>query len=128
MNRIYSIETSQGITTVRFSAAPGVEALKNAIDDLTDYHQSVLRLWDFSDSGLSLSNSQLEKLAEYGKRRFTMPSRVAIVAPEDFTFGLSRIYEVYREEGKLQLKVFRTELEARHWLLEKHIGSAKKRD
>ena len=118
MARLYSIETLQGITTVRFSAAPGVDALQNAIDDLANHHQSDLRLWDFSDSGLSLSNSQLEKLAEYGKRRFTKPSRVAIVAPEDFTFGLSRIYEVYREEDKLQFKVFRTELEARQWLLE----------
>ena len=115
----YTIESSQGITTVRFSLAPGEEVLRSAIDELADHYQNDLRLWDFSIFGLSLSNSQLEKLAEYGKRRFTNPSRVAIVASEDLTFGLSRMYEVYREEDRLQFKVFRTELEARQWLLEK---------
>lgn len=119
MARKYTIETSHGITTVRFSVEPGVEDLCNAIDNVAENHQSDLRLWDFSDSGLSFSNSQLEQVAEYGKRKFTKSARVAILAPEDFTFGLSRIYEVYREEDKLQFKVFRTELEARHWLLEK---------
>jgi hypothetical protein len=43
-------------------------------------------------------------------------SRVAIVAPRDLFFGLSRMYEVYRDGSPLRLRIFRTLPEARAWL------------
>jgi hypothetical protein len=43
-------------------------------------------------------------------------SRVAIVAPGDLFFGLSRMYEAYRDASGLPLRVFRTLEEARAWL------------
>ncbi|MGC3990676.1 MAG: hypothetical protein QM796_13545 [Chthoniobacteraceae bacterium] len=45
-------------------------------------------------------------------------SRTAIVATTDLAYGMSRIFEtVNRREGAL-VRVFRSEAEARQWLLE----------
>jgi hypothetical protein len=43
-------------------------------------------------------------------------SRVAIVAPADLYYGLSRMYEAFREPSRLVIRVFRDLPEARTWL------------
>jgi hypothetical protein len=43
-------------------------------------------------------------------------SRVAIVAPADLFYGLSRMYEAFREPSRLEIQVFRELREARAWL------------
>ena len=43
-------------------------------------------------------------------------SRVAIVAPADLFYGLSRMYEAFREPSPLEIQVFRELREARAWL------------
>jgi hypothetical protein len=43
-------------------------------------------------------------------------TRVAVCAPDDLAFGLSRMYEAFRESSGLQLRVFRTLGEAERWL------------
>jgi hypothetical protein len=50
------------------------------------------------------------------------PSRFAIVAPGDLTFGLGRMYAVYREQDRRstkEVRVFRSMDEALAWLDEK---------
>jgi hypothetical protein len=42
--------------------------------------------------------------------------RIAVCAPADLVFGLSRMYEAYREPSGPELRVFRTIEEARGWL------------
>lgn len=43
-------------------------------------------------------------------------SQVAIVAPGDLFFGLSRMYEAYRDGSGLRMRIFRSLDEARAWL------------
>ena len=43
-------------------------------------------------------------------------TRVAMCAPLDLAFGLSRMYEAYRESSGVKLRVFRTLEEAERWL------------
>jgi len=43
-------------------------------------------------------------------------SQVAIVAPGDLFFGLSRMYEAYRDGAGLRMRIFRSLAEARTWL------------
>lgn len=43
-------------------------------------------------------------------------SRVAIVAPGDLYFGLSRMYEVYRDPSPVRIRIFRGLAEAKAWL------------
>ena len=50
------------------------------------------------------------------KEKLAFPSKVAVIAPDDLSFGLSRVYEVYREKDEIELKVFRTEQKGIEWL------------
>lgn len=43
-------------------------------------------------------------------------SRVALVANSDVAYGLSRMYQAFRSESPLDLRVFREMPEAREWL------------
>ena len=116
MAKNYSIDTTDGVTTVRFSKDPGVEDIRNAIDGVAENYLSKLRLWDLRSVGIKLNSSQKKQLVEYGKSKFLVPSKVAIVAPEDLAYGLKRMYEIYREEGLTETAIFRTEQAARVWL------------
>ncbi|MFC1813927.1 hypothetical protein ACFL03_14680 [Thermodesulfobacteriota bacterium] len=116
MGSKYLIESKDGITTVRFSIDPGLDDICNAIDDVAENYLSELRLWDLSN-GFSLTDAHLQKLAEYGKSKFLIPSKAAVVAPQDLAFGVARVHDVYREDEFLEQRVFRTEQEARAWLI-----------
>ena len=41
---------------------------------------------------------------------------IAIVAPDDIAFGMSRVYEAYAEETGFRIKVFRDKKESRLWI------------
>lgn len=117
MARNFSIKTNNGITTIRFLHEFDMDDIRNAIDAVAAKNNlNELRLWDLSMGASNFTATDLRQLAEYGKSRFLLPSKVAIVASKDLVFGLSRIYEVYREEGLVKHRVFRTEKEAVAWL------------
>lgn len=110
----YVIETLDGITIVRFLESPVFEDITEAIDELSLY-QPGLRLWDLG-KGLNLSSDELRKIAEHGKRKVTAPAKIAIVCPSDLSFGLARMYDVYRQQDIIEERVFRTEKEGLTWL------------
>jgi len=120
MGSNYLIESKDGITTIRFSVDPKLEDICNAIDDVAEHYLNDLRLWDLSN-GFSLTDTHLQKLAEYGKSKFLIPSKVAVIAPQDLAFGSARVHDVYRADQLVEQRVFRTEQEARAWLIsQKH--------
>ena len=116
MDKIYSIDTADGVTTVRFTKDPGVDDIRNAIDGVAENFLNKLRLWDLSSVSINLNSSQKKQLVEYGKSKFLVPSKVAIVAPEDLAYGLKRMFEVYREEGLTETAIFCTGQAALIWL------------
>ncbi len=76
-----------------------------------------LRLW-ILEAGVNLQKEELVQIAQRGKEIWPVPSLAAIVAPDSLSYGLSRIYDVYREQEQHRTRVFWTEQEARAWLLE----------
>ena len=112
----FQIEFRDGITTIRFSTSPGLDDIYKAIDAVVENYLSGLRIWDFSN-GFNLADAELKQLAEYGKSKFPIPSKVAVVAPNDLAYGVARVHDVYRESEILDEMIFRTEQEARAWLL-----------
>ena len=116
MEKKYKVEMADEITMVRFISKPELADIRMSIDDAAAISTSGLRLWDFSDSGLDLRTAQLEELADYAKTKFVPPSKVAIVAAKDLSFGLSRIYEAFRTQEGLEIEIFRTEQKALAWL------------
>lgn len=112
----YTIDTTDGITTVRFSRQPGTDDIRKAIDDIVERSPNNRRLWDFTGSGLNLSTEQLQQLADYGKSRLHENSRIALVVSGNLAFGLSKMFEVYREGELVTPRVFRSVEEGRTWL------------
>ena len=110
----YSIEWQGNISIVRFASEFSVSDVREAVNELAIKNPG-LRLWDLSN-GINLSRGELQDIAEYGKSRLTPAAKLAIVAPSDVAFGLSRGHQVYREQAILLHRVFRTEREAIDWL------------
>jgi hypothetical protein len=116
METSHTIEASNGCTIIRFLKAPGADQIRMAIDDVVVSYSTGIRLYIFSKGMLPLSSDDIESLALYGKSVPLPEGRVAFVCPDDLTFGLTRMFEVYRSGGKTEHMVFRTEQEAFDWL------------
>ena len=112
----FQIESKDEITTIRFSTSPGLDDICKAIDAVVESYLSGLRIWDFRN-GFNLTDAELKQLAEYGKSKFSIPSKVAVIAPHDLSYGVARVHDVYREDALLEQRIFRTKQGARAWLL-----------
>lgn len=111
----YSTETGDGLVIVRFDRKPGVADIKAALSDpITQAFKH--RLYDFS-GGLDLSADDIRHLADVSAGQQITPEKLAaVVAGDDMAFGLSRMFEVYREDAGTQARAFRDEAEALAWL------------
>lgn len=118
MEKNYSIDIIDEVLTIRFRTAPKLDDLYGALDEVLARKPSKLRLWDLTKGGLTLTTQQLQGIAKYGKSLEFHPSKVAIVAPDMLSFGLARMFEVYREKESIEHGVFHTEEEALAWLRE----------
>lgn len=112
----YTIETSEGITTIRFEVAPSVDQVRAAFDELTP-DCSTLRLWEFC-VGYDWSIEEVQRMAAHRNDAIPEPQRVALVAAQDIAFGLSRMYEALREHATFEVRIFRDAEKARAWLRE----------
>ena len=92
------------------------DEIRKSIDDVASISASGLRLWDLSAGGWDLTSVKLEKIADYAKTKLMLPSKVAIVAPKDLSYGLSRVYEALRRQEGLEIEIFRDEHKALSWL------------
>ena len=118
MSKDYSIEVIGGTTITRFSKVPGFSDFVSAIQDVVKIDKHGRRLWDLS-CGVDFKDAtsdKVQKLAEIGKNALSGPGKAAIVAPEDFTFGIARMHGIYRKNEGYEIEVFRTEQEALDWL------------
>ena len=81
-------------------------------------------LWDLSRMDLSTtSNDEIMALAERMKSvsRKRKGGKTALVSPQDFVFGMARMYESFAEMFLLEIhiRVFRNIQEAKAWLMQK---------
>ena len=118
MSKNYSIEIIDGIIVTRFSKIHSFSDCVSAIQDVAKIDNHGRRLWDLS-CGLDLedtSSATAQKLAEISKNAFPGLGKTALVAPEDFTFGMAREHNFYRGKENCETEVFHTEQEALVWL------------
>ncbi|RMD74746.1 MAG: hypothetical protein D6820_16110 [Lentisphaerae bacterium] len=113
--KVYRIEWVQDIAVVRFLQVPTADDIHAAIAELATI-QPRKRLWILPDSFGELSSDELKRLAIFAKNKFRSPSRMAIVAPSDLSYGQANIYHAYRTDDRSAEHVFRTEAEAIAWL------------
>ncbi len=116
MSRGYAIYSLSGITIIRLTKEPGMKMLKAIIDELAERELYRARLWDLSKIKFNLSYTDLQAIADYGKKKFLKPNLLAMVVGSDFAFGEIRQFMAHREEGVAAANVFHAEEEALRWL------------
>jgi hypothetical protein len=111
----FSISTIRDVTVIRFDARATLADAARALERAQEADKKGLRLWDLS-KGVLASTEDVRALAMAAKGMQFPPSRIAVMAPADVTFGLARMFQVFRNQKGQQYKVFRTEPEAMAWL------------
>lgn len=91
------------------------------------YGKADKAIWDFSRARASLRFEDIAQLTKWisANKQDRGPSTVAIVAPDDLGFGLSRTYDALlpQQQRGWTVSVFRTEDAARRWLQERSAPS-----
>jgi hypothetical protein len=74
-------------------------------------------VWDFREAQLDFSVSDTRELAQFilQHQPATPPSKIAFVTGRDFDFGMSRMFEAFREDPGSAFRVFRDYDEAISW-------------
>ncbi|MCZ6642732.1 MAG: hypothetical protein O7F71_14225 [Gammaproteobacteria bacterium] len=111
-SQIFTVWEEDGIVHIRFDEEPTVDVLKSALQAVNDIEDHHLRYWDFTNVRLNgLSAKELRSLANLPTEEDVTDQgegRIAYVVSHDFTYGLGRMFEVYREEtGVSQMRIFR---------------------
>ena len=102
-------------------------------DDLLDYarrlfedpeaRKALHELFDVTgaDRASKITSDAVRRLAAFWRDAGVgvADGRLAIVAPADLSFGLSRMYQGLRDDGPDSIQVFRNQTQARVWLAEK---------
>jgi hypothetical protein len=115
MKPIYSIETKDGVTAIRFFQKANADDVNCAFNEMINSKPSRLRLWHLEE-GWDLSPSQIQDFASYTKSKSTEEIRLAVVTTEDLSYGLTRMFQAYRQEEHFDQQNFTTESEALCWL------------
>jgi hypothetical protein len=114
------IEPEDGLATVRCTGVLRVEDACDAASEVwrTPAWRGAAIVWDFRDSRFNMSSSGIRDIARFilENQPETPPSRVAFVAPHDVDYGLSRMYEVFREDARTLFRVTRDYEEALAWV------------
>ena len=85
-----------------------------------DFSPDFSQLWDLVHvTKVELTTEELRRLSE--RSIFSSASRRAILASSDLVFGLSRMFEIFRETlGEKGIRVFRNLDDALDWVLAKN--------
>lgn len=87
------------------------------LDELEQLQSTKNRLY-LHEQSVDASVDEMREIAEKGKTRSKNISKLAFCCNDITTYGLLRAYEAYREVGVTQTRVFKSEEEARQWLLD----------
>ena len=113
----YEITREGAITRVDFTRHPNQKEMLDLLLQLEDLEDSALRLYVMIDAEILLSTAEVKEGAEFARTLANQPKRIAIVAPREITYSISRIFKVFRESSTTETQVFRDLDEARRWLL-----------
>jgi hypothetical protein len=80
------------------------------------------RVFDMRGCDLRVTSSELRRLAYVGKEEDCRPSRIALIADRDVTFGRLRQHRALRQSAHTDISVFRDEADAMRWLEDPHAS------
>ena len=117
MSSDFVIEQQDGIATIRPTRLLSAEGLLQVMADVAKLDAGNRRLW-IGTRFFKFTADEVRSVASQSRTLWPGAARVAFVAEDDLSFGLIRMFEVYREQENFQTKVFRDEPMARTWLLD----------
>ncbi len=104
------IEYKNGVTRIQFFENPTYAETQAIIDDLSENYPYEKRLWILTTIRLNFTRDELRAIAEYGKTKFIKPNRLALVAPDNWSYIKLHIFQAHRKQKEHSVaKVFRTE-------------------
>jgi hypothetical protein len=113
----WEITRDGDIVRIEFLASPSRQDMLDLMDALDTLENSELRMYVMQQAEMLLSTADVRVGAEVARALTNQPRRIAVVAPGEISYGISRIFKVYRESEDTQFEVFREEAEAKAWLL-----------
>lgn len=124
MSVTMQIDQAAGVIISVVEGDVSAEDVLSAMDEVqahADFRPSMNVLWDLTDADFiggktDQLRSVVDGIANRRDKRGT-GYRVAIVAPSDVAFGVSRQYEAFADRLPFSLRVFREKDEAWQWLV-----------
>ena len=113
----YAIEQRDGVTVIRLERTLSKQEIFSIIDAIAALGSPKRRLWHLGNH-VRLTPEDMSDIGAYGREKISGPSRVAYVAGDDVTFGLTNIQAAYRNVGGFEDQLFRDEESAVAWLLD----------
>ncbi len=111
----YSIEERGDVTVIRLRRVLSKQEILAIIDVIATMGTCDKRLWLLGNH-LRLTPEEMSEIGDYGREQIQGISRVAYVADDDVTFGLTNIQAAYRTAGGFEDQLFRDEESALAWL------------
>jgi hypothetical protein len=75
------------------------------------------RLYDFRKCEIDLSTEEMNLYAKKTMQLDQEYSKIALLVSGELTYGLSRMYQVFRDQDNTDIKVFRDEDKAMDWII-----------
>lgn len=108
------------ITAMGAITVTDLKELVRRLTDHPDFRNNINQLMDISQGTLMLSTQELKLVAHTfhaAEKLLGDHRKLAVVAPSDIDFGLSRMYESFFPAGpEVKIEVFRSLEKARDWL------------
>ena len=119
MSAQIKITPKDNMVIVQITGHATLQDFYDAIDQISDGTKYLYkrRFFDLRKCLFFLSTDELEALADKSKRLGQEYSKVAILVDSDLSFGLSRVYEVFRADKNVESVVFRDKAEAMAWIM-----------
>ncbi len=114
---VYTISREGDIVRIEFLQSPEREDMVAVMEELGGMEDSELRLYVMEQAEVLLSTAAVRDGAALARSYANQPRKIAVVAPGNITYGISRIFKVFRESDQTEFAVFRELDEARGWLL-----------
>jgi hypothetical protein len=112
----YEISRDGLVTIFRFESPITLASVQAAIEESDTLTDSRFELWDLSHPTIEFSADELKELASLARSKSLRPAKTAIVASDDLSYGLSRVYAAYRDQTDNVTRVFRDTSLAHEWL------------
>ena len=116
--KVHQITRDGPIVRIEFLTSPNQEDMLKLMTELGGLADSELRMYIMEKAEMLLSTAEVREGAEVARKIENQPQRIAVVAPGEISYGISRIFKVFRESEGTALEVFRDEQSAKAWLLD----------